>query len=149
MFCYVFLVSPVIARELSSYVGKGDEHNSAMCCPGISRQCYKLPFLPGPGPESILKTASENIHVLTIALARGYWPDLLLLCLCPNCRLCPDYRPIALACCYAFVLSLRPGLVHLHLPLPWAVDLALDYRSCRGLLPIALACCFARPAHSL
>ena len=71
------------------------------------------------------------MHVLTITLALGYCLGLILLCLCPNRCLRPDYCPIALACCYAFVLSLRPGLVHLDLPLPWAVDLALDYRPCR------------------
>ena len=82
------------------------------------------------------------MHVLTIALALGYCLGLILLCLCPNRCLRPDYCPIALASCYALVLSLRPGPVHLHLPLPLAVELATDYRP-RRVLALSIACCFA------
>ena len=82
-----------------------------------------------------MKNTRAKPHVLTIALALGYCLGLILRCLCPNRCLRPDYSPIALASCYAFVLSLRPGPVHLHLPLPLAVELATDYRPRREFFP--------------
>ena len=73
------------------------------------------------------------MHVLTIALPLAI---ALACCFFAFVLTIAFVLAIAPACCYAFVLSLRPGLVHLHLP--WAIDLALDYRPCRVYYPPSL-----------
>ena len=90
-------------------------------------------YCPGLGLEKSVKKARTKMRVLIIALALGYCPSLLLFCLGPNFCLCPDY-------CLGMLLRLcpflRPGLVHLQLPS--AINLALNYRPCRVYYPSSL-----------